>query len=221
MYSSPKTPHRRRSSAIDVSASPRSNGYSPQINNGHVPRRISPSRRYSFDSITSPTTPRPLSSQGEFDSFGAANGFGGASPSGNGLPNLADELARMDEDSDGEGDGREVACNGQGLLQQGNQHGFHAVDFHEPSSSLRLSPKTSRHRRKASKYDGSGYGEDSDLDEAPGISTSLDAGMAAVGSLARRGTETNGSNADELVKRVADSLKDLAPQSSLEQCATR
>ena len=45
--------------------------------------------------------------------------------------------------------------------------------------------------------------------------------MATVESLARRGTESNGGDADMIVQRVAESLKDLGSQSVLEHSATR
>lgn len=199
----PRTPYRRRSSAVDVSytlASPQSNGHG-QINSSHRPGALSHSRTTSSGSITSPTVPRPLSFSGA-DEFGAANGFGNLS---SGLHNLADELAEMEEESEGDGAGRQLAnSNGEDM-----------------GSSLCLGPSNKKHHWETSKYDGLDFGDDSDLDEASRISPSLAAGMAAVETLALRGTVMNGSDADKIAKRVADSLKDLTPQSNLEQYATR
>ena len=78
-----------------------------------------------------------------------------------------------------------------------------------------------KHRRQNSYYDGSEYGDDSDFEDATGIFPSLEARMATVESLARRGTESNGGDADMIVQRVVESLKDLGSQSGLEQSATR
>lgn len=220
MDQSPRTPYRRRSSAVDVSyisASPQSNGHG-QINSSHKSGALSHSRTTSSGSITSPTAPRPLSFGG-LDGFSAANGFGNLS---NGLHNLADELAGMGEESEGDGAGRQSAySNREESLQQGHWRNVAiSMDSHM-RSSLRLSPNNKRYCRETSKYDRSDSGDDSDLDEAPRISPSLAAGMAAVETLALRGTVMNGSDVDKIVKRVADSLKDLTPQSNLEQYATR
>jgi hypothetical protein len=45
--------------------------------------------------------------------------------------------------------------------------------------------------------------------------------MDIVESLARRGTEANGSDRDGVVKRVVDGLRDLGSQSGVEGGATR
>lgn len=221
MDQSPRTPYRRRSSAFDVSytsASQQSNGYCPQINTSHKPGALSHSRTTSSGSIPSSIAPRPLSFGG-VDGFGATNGFGNLS---NGLHNLADELAGMEEESEGIGAGRQPAySNGEESLQQGHWNNVEISMDPQIGSGLCLSPGNKRHRRERSKYNRSDFGDDSDLDEAPWISPSLAAEMAAVEALARRDTETNGSDADKIAKRVADSLKDLAPQSNLEQYATR
>lgn len=219
MDQSPRTPYRRRSSAFDVSytlASQQSNGYCPQINSSQKPGALlSHSRTTSSGSIPSSIAPRPLSFGG-VDGFGATNGFGNLS---NGLHNLADELAGMEEESEGIGAGRQPAySNGEESLQQGHWNNVEISMDSQIGPGLCLSPG---HRRQRSKYDRSDFGDDSDLDEAPWISPSLAAEMAAVEALARRDTELNGSDAETIAKRVADSLKDLAPQSNLEQYATR
>lgn len=95
----------------------------------------------------------------------------------------------------------------------------------QDSSPTHLSPasatKTRRHsRHKSSMYDGSDYGDDSDLD-TEGISPALESRMAAIESLARRGMEENGSPADEVVKRVTEQLRDLGSQIAIENGSTR
>jgi methyl-accepting chemotaxis protein len=95
-----------------------------------------------------------------------------------------------------------------------------------PSTQSRatLSPsaaiKAKKHSRQRSLYDGSDYGDDSDLD-SEGITPALESRMAAVESLARRGLEENGSASDEVVKRVTDQLRDLGSQIGIENGATR
>lgn len=81
--------------------------------------------------------------------------------------------------------------------------------------------RRSRHRRQVSDYDGSDYGDSSDLEEVPLISRALEAKMAAVEGLARRGMETNGSAEDAIVERVVERLRDLGSQAGVENAATR
>lgn len=225
MQSSPRTPTRRRQSDIDdsfTSPNQQSAGYTLQ-SSSH--RRPSHSRQSSLYSIPSPLTPRPVS-------FGTVNGFDGAVDSGNGLGNLADELAEAwDEDAEVDAeDGQEISYNGHAqIVEESLQR--HQKDIHVGFSELGelsglpvSSPKASmlsKHRRKRSQYDGSDHFDDSDLEDTPKYSESLEARMAAVESLVQQGTEWNGGDADNTVQRVADSLRDLESQSSLEQGATR
>ena len=90
------------------------------------------------------------------------------------------------------------------------------------TKSANLTPPTSgkSHRRQRSDYDGSDYGDDSDMD-SPGMPPGLVAKMDIVESLARRGTEANGSDRDGVVKRVVDGLRDLGSQSGVEGGTTR
>lgn len=211
----PRTPYRRRSSTVDVSYT----SASPQIILSHKPGALSHSRTTSSCSITSPTVPRPLSFGGA-DGFGAANGLGNPKT---GLHNLADELAGMGEESEGDGAGQQSANgNGEEPLQQGHWGNVAISMESHMESCLRFGPINKRHRQETSKYDGSDFSDDSDLDEASMIPTSLTARMAAVETLALlQGTVMNGSDADRIAKRVSDSLKDLTSQSNLEQYATR
>lgn len=248
MHSFPSTPTRRRhSSGVDPTftyTSPRSSYHNPQ-NNGFSDRRLYHSRTSSLYSIPSPSTPRPISSHDGRGGFGTANGFGNALDSSNGLGNLADELAEA-WDEEGEvvadeglsgphSDEQELIYNGNRGMSEEFQHGSReeiSIDTGfpvfpssvEPSTTLLSPQKPStqlKNRRQNPHYDGSEYGDDSDFEDATGISPSLEARMIAVDWLARRGTESNGSDPDMIVQRVAESLKDLGSQSGLEQSATR
>ncbi|KAK4695891.1 hypothetical protein P7C71_g1934, partial [Lecanoromycetidae sp. Uapishka_2] len=240
MPSSPQTPARRRKSSavsIDISftsPSPQSNGYRSK-------RPSISSRRSSQYSIASPMTPRPVSSHDRNTDIGYSNDYGEAE-SANGLGNLADELAGLDEDEEGEAaevfsqdqyDGAKDQWHDVILHQQSSfqtplreNNGVSIPQKSQPTRELSLSPpkqkmRSRQHHRENSVYDGSDYGDDSDLEGIDGISPALDARMAAVESLARRGTEANGSDRDSVVHRVADALKDLGSQAGVENAASR
>lgn len=154
------------------------------------------------------------------------------------MGSLADELAEAWDSEDEieevvpvpQGDSEEALCNG-GLQQQTEEQPDYSHDTGsgtpsnsnpQPAAPGSLSPSKfvprSKHRRQDSYYDGSDYGDDS---HATGISPSLEARMATIESLARRGTESNGSEADSVIQRVADLLKDLSSQSGVENSASR
>ena len=199
MPSSPRTPgHSRHPSNIDLSYATHS-------------------RRQSKNSLHSPTTPIHPSPFG-VDIFSS----GGATS--NGLGNLADELADgWDEDELEE----EADMNFQNLPVDMEATRDSGVDvtgspmMKETKHPTLTAPSNSRkHERKGSDYDGSDYGEESDMESA-GISPGLIARMDVVESLARRGTEANGTDGDGIVQRVVDSLKDLGTQSSIETNTTR
>ncbi|KAM0152175.1 hypothetical protein ACHAPG_007832 [Botrytis cinerea] len=228
MPPSPQTPrHSRHPSALDFS-----------------PSTMSHSRRLSKSSIHTPTTPNHMSR--EFSSSVDGVGMdvlGSAQNGGNGLGNLADELAdawsedegEMDEadlnfqntapadsdNEDAEGDKNAVRDSGVDVTSPKKQHTV-------MNSSSTLTPPTAGHgrvhalghARSPSEYDGSDYGGDSDL-ESPAFGPALLARMDMVEGLARRGTENNGSQADGVVKRVIESLKDLGGQSGVEGNTTR
>ncbi|KAJ4325495.1 hypothetical protein N0V94_000638 [Neodidymelliopsis sp. IMI 364377] len=210
---------------------------------------MSHSRRQSFNrpssrSGYSPTTPR---SSHEFDHSSPAHHFEGGREDGGGLGNLADELGEWgseDEEMGSEfGDeleqpqeeqvmsiGTAVEHDGsiglEGVVNLNGVRDSGVAMQSSPSTQSRatLSPsaavRTKRHNRQKSLYDGSDYGEDSDLDNE-GISPALEARMAAIESLARRGMEENGSASDEVVKRVTEHLRDLGSQITIENGATR
>jgi hypothetical protein len=167
----------------------------------------------------------------------SSGGLGG----GGGLGNLADELA--DALSEGEDDDDEYYGNDgappdisfeldEGEEEQVVKEGIRdsGVDVESPSAltagqasrqSLSLpSPNGRGHRRTPSEYDGSEYGSESDLD-SPGMPPKLVEKIDEVESLARRGTESNGSPSDGAFKRVTDGLRDLGSQSGVEGGATR
>ncbi|KAH7418109.1 hypothetical protein BKA64DRAFT_188908 [Cadophora sp. MPI-SDFR-AT-0126] len=219
MPTSPRTPqHSRGPSAIDLSfATPLSYNESP--------------RRHSKGSLTTPTTPN-RHSLNRSDSIGAdVFSSGGPAAQSNGLGNLADELAdAWEEGEEEEDEDYEPDMN----FQEGGEEGREptrdsGVDVTSSPvqaqlKSANLTPPTLMlgrgHRRQPSEYDGSDYGGDSDL-ESPGMPPGLVARMDMVESLARRGTENNGTDRDGVVKRVIDGLKDLGGQSGVEGNATR
>jgi hypothetical protein len=154
------------------------------------------------------------------DVFGSG---GGAAPS-NGLGNLADELADAWDDEEGDDEDGEPDMNFQEVRAEGGEMRDSGVDVHSSpvQKPAGLIPPVggNGHRRQQSDYDGSDYGGDSDLD-SPGIPPGLAARMDMVESLARRGTENNGTDRDGVVKRVIDGLKDLGVQSGVEGGASR
>ena len=245
MQSSPPTPTRRRkSSASGINLSSASS--SPQ-NRAYSSKRPSNSRKSSRCSITSSSTTRPISSYDRSGYFDASDGLDDLvdSKNTNGLGNLADELAEALDEEDDKGDElgdavleslcdrAEAICRHQSKenepprFSNDDQKG-HAISMspvQHATSCLSLSPPKrslrARHTRKNPQYDGSDYGDDDDLEDTHGISLSLEARLAAVENLARRGTEANGSNADDVVQHLADSLKDLGSQAGVENAATR
>jgi hypothetical protein len=213
MPSSPRTPtHSRRPSNIDLSFA---TGYSGG----------SSSRRHSKASIhsPSPTTPFRLS-HSRTNSTGIEEFGSGGGPAANGLGNLADELAEAWDDDEAD---EELDMNFQEIPAETDTTRDSGVDVTESPAKketkpVNLTPPTNGkvHRRQGSDYDGSDYGDDSDMD-SPGMPPGLVAKMDIVESLARRGTEANGSDRDGVVKRVVDGLRDLGSQSGVEGGATR
>jgi hypothetical protein len=134
----------------------------------------------------------------------------------------ADQADQADQDASNIG----VAVDHDGSLGVVNGVRDSGVAMQTPSpAKSRLSPqsaaKSRKHQRQHSLYDGSDYGDDSDLEANEGISPALETRMAAIESLARRGMEENGSAADGIVKRVTEQLRDLGSQIGIENGATR
>jgi hypothetical protein len=218
MPSSPRTPgHSRNSSAVQ------SHPGSPLA------------RRQSRSSIPDSATPFRNSLHHHHDALEPNDLSGGGVTGGasNGMGNLADELADAFSDySEGEeGDEAELYDDKTPSAEDQPTGTQPAVGGAEAAADKphSLSPKGDTlnlpsHQRVQSKkgndYDGSEYGSESDL-ESPGMLPSLVTRIDAVESLARRGTENYGGPADDVFKRVTDSLRDLGSQSSVEGSASR
>src|SRR5215469_9017705 len=207
MSSPPVSPtHHRRPSSISI-GSTRS-------------ARLSLSRRSS--AVYSPTHSRVGSSHGGMgDNLAAELG-----------ESLADELGGWDEEDD-EDEERfdEEASLPNGAHERERDSGIDVASSPHIKDStsanvISLSPATSHnaknkhyHSRKPSDYDGSGYGSESDLEATDLISASLEARLAAVEAMARRGMEENGSEGDKVVSRFTERLKDLGGLMGVEQGA--
>ncbi|KAM0302657.1 hypothetical protein HYE67_009731 [Fusarium culmorum] len=208
MPSSPQTPrHSRNSSAFN------SYSGSPQA------------RRLSKSSVQDPSPFRNSFTQQD-----------AVEMTGNGMGNLADELADAFSDSGDEGDFTDGDANSEMLGPGGDAHGPEYADEMEDTegtsspkkqeadrarvANLTLLSPRRKHQRQTSNYDGSEYGSESDLD-SPGMPPGLVSKMDAVESLARRGTENYGGPADDVFKRVTNALRDLGSQSSVEASASR
>ncbi|EFQ26146.1 hypothetical protein CGRA01v4_14622 [Colletotrichum graminicola] len=232
----PQTPgHSRNPSSVDASYQYNSVSSSP--------RR----RRTSRSSANDPATPlrSSFNTQYPLDISYASGGMN----DGNGLGNLADELADAfsdsgDEDEYYEDDNDHETgngdSNGKGTpninIQETERRASAAEgirdsgvdvaclgDDNSKAKNLSLGPPPlvqRGHRRSGSEYDGSEYGSESDLD-SPGMLPSLVAKMDAVESLARRGTESNGGPTDGVFRRVTEGLRDLGSQAGVEGSATR
>jgi hypothetical protein len=221
----PTSSHRRHLSSLDMSYT-------------------TPSRRQSLNrrsSGYSPVTPRSVH---EFEHDSPAHNFDGGGDS-NGLGNLADELGEIwddDEEAVDEEFGEDLDAPeddfseiGTAVAHDGSAGLDNAVNLNgvrdsgvamqsSPSTNHGLSPdaaaRSRKHNRQRSLYDGSDYGSDSDFDN-DGISPAMEARMAAVESLARRGMEENGSASDQVIHRVTEQLRDLGSQIAIENGATR
>ena len=158
------------------------------------------------------------------------NGFGDDMDmeESNGLGNLADELAgAFDEDGEIEGYAEEIPSDLPGHSIMNGHASGPATSIPIASPERSSSPPKHRgqsrkkHKRHTSRYDGSDYGSESDLEGAEGISPGLEARMAAIEHLARRGLEANGSDSDDVVPRLVIHLKELSPQSNIENNTSR
>ncbi|CAI7678300.1 hypothetical protein N7533_002203 [Penicillium manginii] len=221
-----KLAHRNPSMIDESPISPGTgvNGFAPQSPlEPQTPRLSAP---------PSPVTPRQnlhtmAGSQRESVDFSADAGGGG-------LGNLADELADAWEQEDEGYDytsGQETGAAGSQPMDQSDGEDTYMQSVRDmrtqspsadsPASRSRLRPNQLRHRRPESHYDGSDYGNDSDLEEAADISPALESQMADIESLARRGIENNGSESDHVIQRTIQELRDLGGQSGIENSAMR
>ncbi|KAJ5921712.1 hypothetical protein N7454_009186 [Penicillium verhagenii] len=193
------------------------------------------------ESPTEPRTPRHSAPPSPIMSRQTLNGMNGfhresvdfsADAGGSGLGNLADELAdawEQEEDGYGYASGQENATGSQRTDQSDGEDAYLQSVRDMRSQSPTDSPARNRlradqirqHRRQESQYDGSDYGNDSDLEEAADLSPALESQMADIESLARRGIENNGSENDHVIQRTVESLRDLGGQSGIENSAMR
>ncbi|KAJ5084850.1 hypothetical protein NUU61_009429 [Penicillium alfredii] len=228
--------HRHLSAMDDSLISPGTSGV-----NGFAPQSPRSPQTPRLSAPPSPVTPRQNASamngpHRESGDFSAA-----AETGGGGLGNLADELAdawEQEEDGYGYASGQENGRAGSQQLEQSDGEDAYLQSVREmrtQSPFADLSPERGaahssrnklrsahlRHRRQESHYDGSDYGNDSDLDEAADIPPALESQMAEIESLARRGMENNGSDSDHVIQRAVEALRDLGGQSGIENSAMR
>ncbi|KAI9776929.1 MAG: hypothetical protein M1839_009171 [Geoglossum umbratile] len=239
MPSSPRTPTRRRHpsnvSFIDLSFT------SPSPYDDNSPVRFSHSRK---SSLHTPTTLYPHGSQEMNGNLHISGDF--ISPNRgdsdvNGLGSLADELAGAWDDE--EGDDAELdegewgdATDGEtregvrDRLEDGGNTRDSGIDLPPspavaPERQSQLTPTNgqarTKHRRGGSQYGGSEYGDDCNPDMTEGVPPGLEARMALVDSLARRGAESYDGEANDIVVRIVGSLKELGGQAGVEGGATR
>lgn len=181
----------------------------------------------------SPVTPRENLANG---SHRESVDFSTEANGGGGLGNLADELAdawEQDEDGYGYASGQDNSRSGSQQLDLSDVEDAYArsvQNMRSPSPKAENSPaprnrlrtnQIRQHRREESHYDGSDYGNDSDLDEAGDLPPALESQMADIESLVRRGIENNGSEHDHVIQRTIEALRDLGGQSGIENSAMR
>lgn len=170
-----------------------------------------------------PTTPQ-RHSQNYSDSADVFSSGGNVADS-NGLGNLADELADAWNSEEGEDEDLDMNFH-DGESHNGTVGNRAASVSSSPSTTApmksgTLTPPVVRgHRRSKSEYDGSEYGEEDDM-ETDGIPPGLMSKMDMVESLARRGTDSPGTERDAVIVRVVESLKDLGAQGGVEGGTTR
>ncbi|OXV08753.1 hypothetical protein Egran_03484 [Elaphomyces granulatus] len=232
--SSPVSPPRRhrRPASIDISST------SPQAYvNGFDQSTPRTPRTPGLSHPQSPVSPRQRNSQIMNGIRRMSTEYIEVGDSGGGLGSLADELAdAWEEEGYEDMSGLEnVLADHSHLDGDEGEHVF-IESTHDmgmplgdlsPANSALLLPRQkiknaqNRHRRQESQYDGSDYGNDSDFDDLGYISPNLEARMAGIETLARRGLEENGSSGDQAIKRLIESLRDLGGQSGIENGATR
>lgn len=202
------------------------NGFAPQDSSWpQTPRLSAP---------PSPVTPRPNTNTmngGHRESVDYSADAGGG-----GLGNLADELAdawEQEEEGYDYASGQENGPAGSQQMDQSDGEDTYMQSVRDirtgsplgeasPQSKNRLRANHLRqHRRQESHYDGSDYGNESDLDETADIPPALENQMADIESLARRGVENNGSENDHVIQRTVEALRDLGAQSGIENSAMR
>jgi hypothetical protein len=140
---------------------------------------------------------------------------------------LADELGGWDEeeeeDAEREEDDEDEDDTG---VEQERDSGIDVTssppekDAKHLGRLLTVTTQGNGHARKASDYDGSEYGSDSDFEDSQLVSASLEARLAGVESLARRGTG-DVAGQESVVGRTIDQLRELGTQAGMENGITR
>lgn len=186
----------------------------------HTPPRGTSSRHSRASSVQySPTQSRLGSSHGLNGTDSLAQELGGFGDS------LADELGGWDEE-DEDADGDEDDENDENGVEQERDSGIDVTSSppekngKHPGQLLTVTMQGNGHRRKGSDYDGSEYGSDSDFEESQLVSASLEARLAGIESLARRGTG-DVAGQESVVSRTTEQLRELGAQAGMETGVTR
>ena len=233
MPHSPRTPHRRRpSSGLELSLTPTSPGSS-----NFTLIRPSRSRKSSLQSLCTPTSPRPPSSHDRTGDFSFSNDYGISASTGNGLGNLADELAEAwDEGGEEEGTaleqpaGVDTQCNGHTQEISPPQ-----IDYYHDMGIVGLASATEKPilRKKANgspagrprPWNRRKHTDNEELDklhlEETGLTPSMETRLTVIESLVRHGVTERGAEVDGVFSRVASALKDLSSQANVESHTTR
>jgi hypothetical protein len=225
--SSPRTPGHSRHGSLDYTAASYAS-YSPQQE-----RRLSKASSFNESSIDAGIPGVAGGGAGESGLGNLADELAGAFSDGEDYDDAYEEGDYVDEDQEGSeeqrapgisledttGERKDEVVRDSGV-DVGGSHDKAGRGSHDKANLGLPTPNGRGHRRKGSEYDGSEYGSESDL-ESPGWPPRLVDKMDEVESLARRGTEKNGSAADGAFKRVTEGLRDLGSQGGIEGGATR
>jgi hypothetical protein len=214
MASPPTTPTYSRRQSADL--------YKINVNSPGRPGSIH-SRRSS--SAYSPSHSRLGSSHGPSGGNSLANELGGDFAG----ESLADELGgwseageEEDEDEYSQNEDADEEAAEHSYVEQERDSGIDVTSSPAPNAQngklLTVQPKG--HRRQHSDYDGSEYGSESDFEESQLVSASLEARLAAVESLARRGTG-DVSGQENIIARATEQMKDLGGQAEIETGVAR
>jgi hypothetical protein len=159
-------------------------------------------------------------------SHGRSNSAAGSDAHADGFgESLADELGGWGEEDEEGSEGEENEDDGEPPFRErdsGIDVASSPVAKQNGAVPLLAVPAPARHahRRSPSDYDGSEYGSESDLEESSLVSASLEARLAAVESLARRGAG-DVAGQESVIARTKEQLRDLGGQAGLESGATR